>query len=498
MNAPLAMKTKRNPTVVIVGAGMTGMLMAIKLREAGINDLHIFEKKDKIGGTWRENTYPGVACDVPSHMYTYSFETNPNWSHLYAHGDEIQSYFEGVADKYGLNSLINFNESVTDSVYDNGKWTVTTSKGATVVADFLINCTGILHHPAMPNIKGLDSFTGEKFHTAQWNHEVELEGKRIGVIGTGSTAAQVIPEVAKLAGKLNVFQRTPHWLIPMGNKSYSEQEKAKLKASPKRLWKLRRRYEWNMQNLFTKAVTGHQPHRFIFSLICKLYLRFGVKDKALRKKLTPDYAVGCKRIIVNTTFYPALQRDNVELVSDGIKEITETGVTTVDGKHHELDVLVFATGFHPFSFMRPMNMVGKNGLHINDAWSKKIRAYRSLFIPQFPNSFLMLGPNTPIGNYSVIAMSEVQCAYIIKLISRWQQGEYDEIDVSPTAVDRFAKTMKEGMQNTVWVGGCQSWYLDDDGDPALWPFTWQRWEQEMQEPEMGDFELSRNQVEAVA
>ncbi len=479
--------SSRNPKVVIIGAGMTGMLMTIKLREAGITDITILEKKETLGGTWRENTYPGLACDVPAHMYTYSFEPNPNWSHRFALGPEIQKYFERVGNKYGVTKDINFNEAVTSSIYDQGKWTVSTSKGNTYIADFVINSTGILHHPAKPDIKGIDSFKGAIFHTAEWDHSVDLKGKKVGIIGTGSTAAQVIPEVAKVAGRFSIFQRTPQWILPLGNKRFSEKFKQKLRDNPNRLRRLRSLYEWSLQNLMTKAVTGHQPQRALFSAVCKLNLRLSIKDKALREKLRPDYAVGCKRIIVNKTFYNAVQRDNVDLVTDGIVEITPKGIKTSDGKEHELDALILSTGFKPFNFMRPMEVRGKDGLHINDAWDKKIRTYRSLFIPKFPNSFLMLGPNTPIGNYSVIAMSEIQCQYIIKIINRWKQSEFDAIDVKDEAVNRFSDYMRKGMANTVWVGGCQSWYLDGDGDPVLWPYTWKQWVTEMAEPAMEDF-----------
>lgn len=490
-NLAVSPSSIRNPKVVIVGAGMTGILMTIKLREAGITDITILEKKDDLGGTWRENTYPGVACDIPAHMYAYSFEPNPDWSHMMAEGSEIMNYFSRVACKYGVTEKINFNEAVTKSIYDKGKWTVTSSKGNTYVADFVINCTGILHHPAKPNIKGIESFAGDMFHTAEWNHDAVLKGKRVGVIGTGSTATQVIPEVAKEAGKLSVFQRTPQWIFPAANMKYSEAFKTKLRKNPNRLRRLANTYKWMLSNLLTKAVTGHQPQKAIFSAICKLNLKMSVKDKALRKKLTPDYEVGCKRIISNVTFYKAIQRKNVELVTDGIAEITEKGVITRDGKTHELDALILSTGFNSFNFMRPVDMRGKNGLKINDAWSRKIQCYRSLFIPEFPNSFLMLGPNTPIGNFSVTAMSEVQSGYILKVIQRWRENEFDEIDVKPAAVKRFNEYMKKGMENTVWVGGCQSWYMDADGDPILWPYTWQRWEQEMEEPEMADFAMQK-------
>jgi cation diffusion facilitator CzcD-associated flavoprotein CzcO len=479
--------TLRNPKVVVIGAGMTGILLTIKLREAGITDLEVIEKADRVGGTWRENTYPGVACDIPAPMYTYSFEPNPEWSHRFAYGNEIQEYFERVGRKYGVTERVSFNESVTSAVYERGKWTVETSKKRTIVADFIINCTGILHHPAKPAIDGIETFSGDVFHTAEWDHSVDLKGKRVGIIGTGSTAAQVIPEVAKIAGRLKVFQRTPQWFMPIGNKEVTPKQQARYRKHPALLHILRSVYMWSLSNFLTKAVTGHKLQNAIFTWMCKSHLKRGVKDEALRQKLTPDYRVGCKRIVISNSFYPAIQRDNVDLVTEGIERIDETGVVTKDGSHHELDVLVMSTGFDPVAYMRPMNVIGRNGLSIDEAWNRKIKNYRSLFMPDFPNNFLMLGPNTPIGNYSVIAMSEVQCNYLLQLIDRWRQGEFDEVGVSQKTADDFIDYVKAGMSKTVWVGGCQSWYLDADGDPILWPYTWQQWTKEMESPDMTDF-----------
>lgn len=481
------MTTIRQPSVLIIGAGMTGMLMMIKLREAGINDVRIVEKTDRLGGTWRENTYPGVACDVPAHMYTYSFEPNPEWSKRFADGAEIQAYFERVGRKYGVSNSIQFNEAVTACDYAQGKWTVQTSKDNTYVVDFVVNCTGILHHPAKPDIKGLENFKGAVFHTAEWDHSVDYQGKRVGIIGTGSTAAQIIPEVAKTAETMHVFQRTPQWVLPLPNKNFTESKKSKWRKNPNRIRRLASWYEWCFQNLLTKAVTGAPVQNFLFSHLCKSYLRFTVKDPDLRRRLTPNYKVGCKRIIVSSTILPAMQRDNVVLVDNGIEEITETGIKTKDGQVHELDVLVLSTGFDPTAYMRPMAMHGRSGESIDTAWGENIRTYRSISLPDFPNNFLMLGPNTPIGNYSVIAMSEVQTAYIIKLMQRWQKNEFDAIEPRLDAVQRFADYIKTGMSKTVWVGGCRSWYLDGDGDPILWPYTWQQWLDEMEEPAMQDF-----------
>jgi cation diffusion facilitator CzcD-associated flavoprotein CzcO len=480
-------KAIKNPSVAVIGAGMTGILLAIKLREAGINDITILEKADKLGGTWRENTYPGLACDVPAHMYTYSFQGNPEWEHRFAHGDEIQAYFEKVAGDYNVTEQIRFNEAVDESHYRDRQWHLVTSKGNKLVVDFVIAATGILHHPAYPDIDGIDSFKGDMWHTARWNHDVDLAGKRVGIIGTGSTAAQIISEISDKVGQLTVFQRTPQWIFSIPDKEYTEDDKTRLRGNQKLMSKLSARYAFVMRNTFTAAVTGNKLAHGIVSWMTKRNLRKSVRDPELRAKLTPDYKVGCKRLIFSSTFYDAMQRDNVYLETTGIDRISENGVLVQGGEEHELDVLILATGFKPFNFMRPMDLTGRDGLSIDEAWSKKIQAYRSLCIPGFPNFFLMLGPNAPIGNYSVIAMSEVQTQYLLKLIDHWRQGTLETVEATEEAKVRYNEHIKAGMGKTVWVGGCQSWYLDADGDPALWPYSWDQWVKELEEPDLDDF-----------
>lgn len=483
----MANNSVRQPSVAVIGAGMTGILMAIKLREAGITDITILEKAEKLGGTWRENTYPGVACDVPAHMYTYSFQGNPEWSHRMAHGPEIQAYFEKVSADFGVTQQIRFNESLDQCHYRDGKWYLTTSKGNDLVVDFVVAATGILHHPAYPDIQGLDQFQGKLWHTARWNHDVDLAGKRVGIIGTGSTAAQVISEISKTAGELTVFQRTPQWIFPLGEKRYSEKDKARLRGKQNKMTALSKRYAFLMRNTFTKAVTGSKLNHAWISWVAKRHLRKSIRNAELRAKLTPDYPVGCKRLIISGTFYDAIQRPNVHLETNGIDHIDAQGVVTKNGEKQEFDVLILATGFSPFNFMRPMELTGRDGLSIEDAWAKKVQAYRSVCLPGFPNFFLMLGPNTPIGNYSVIAMSEVQSAYVLKLMDHWRQGTLETVEATEEAKIRFNTYLRAGMKNTVWVGGCQSWYLDEDGDPALWPYTWNQWQKELAQPDLGDF-----------
>jgi len=325
------------------------------------------------------------------------------------------------------------------------------------------------------------------FHTARWNHDVNLEGKRVGIIGTGSTATQIISEISGTVGKLTVFQRTPQWIFSVPDKDYTEADKASLRGNQGMMTKLSSRYAFVMRHTFTAAVTGSKMAHALISWLTKRNLRKSIRDPELRAKLTPDYKVGCKRLVISSKFYEAIQRKNVHLETTAIERVSERGVITTDGNEHELDVLILATGFHPFNFMRPMNLTGRNELPIDRAWAKKVQAYRALCIPGFPNFFLMLGPNTPIGNYSVIAMSEVQSRYVLKLIDHWRQGNLQEVEATEEAKVRYNEYLKAGMGKTVWVGGCQSWYLDPDGDPAMWPYSWDQWVKELEEPDLDDF-----------
>lgn len=485
----------KNPSVIIIGAGMTGIGLAIKLRKAGITQITLLEKAASVGGTWRENRYPGVACDVPSHAYTYSFETNPDWSNFFASGQEIHQYFKQVFDKYKLEDITHFNQTVTSCVYQNGKWLVTTSSESTYVADFLFSATGILHKPVYPDIPGLDKFSGTAMHSARWDETCDIENKRIGVIGTGSSATQLIPELINSKGTdVTVFQRTAQWLVEAPNKEYTASDKKRFREKPSRINLVRNISLWVFAQGTNALVGDRLGDRLVHSLYswnARRYLKSTIKDPVLRAKLTPDYKFGCKRVVMNATFYPAIQKTNAHLVTEAIDHIEKDGVVTKDGKLHKLDILVMATGFDPAAFMRPMEFRGRNGLSIEDAWKGKISAYRSLLVPEFPNFFLMLGPNSPIGNYSVIAMSEMQADYCIALIKLWQNGKLQEIEATPKALQEWRDMLKSKMTHTVWTSGCHSWYLDKDGDPLTWPDKWKNWAAMMSDVNINDLVVKR-------
>lgn len=481
---------RQQPSVIIIGAGMTGIGLVIKLKQAGINHITVLEKAESVGGTWRENRYPGVACDVPSHAYTYSFEPNPEWSNFFAYGPEIHEYFKKVYFKYGVDKHTHLNEGVTSCVYQNGKWVVKTTQNKTYEADLLFSAAGILHKPAYPDIPGLDNFAGVCMHSARWDTSKNMKGKRIGVIGTGSSAAQLIPELIDTEGTdVTVFQRTAQWLVDAPNREYNAKDKERFRKKPSRMQLVRNLsltvFAQGTSALVSDSWWGRLMHG-IFAWNAKRYLNNSIQDPILRAKLTPNYKFGCKRVVMNSTFYPAIQKPNAHLITEGIDHIEKEGVVTKDGKLHKLDVLILATGFDPAAFMRPMEFRGRNGLSIDDAWKKKINAYRSLLIPEFPNFFLMLGPNSPIGNYSVISMSEIQADYCIRLIKLWQDNKLKEIEVKPQAVEQWRAMLKSKMSHTVWASGCQSWYLDADGDPLTWPDKWKNWAAMMEKVETAD------------
>ena len=491
--------SEREPSVLIIGAGATGMLAMIRLREAGIKDVRIVEKANRVGGTWRENTYPGVACDIPSHHYCYSFEP-ARWKYQCATGPELQEYMEYVGLKYGVTDEVDFQTTVTSTVYDDdtGKWTVRTDKGDTHVVDFVIAATGILHHPKYPDIPGLDEFAGETWHTARWQHDVDLTDKKIGVIGTGSTAHQVIPELVNAGHDVSVFQRTPQWVFPFPNLPFPEWLRRRWERKPSRMRIWKSFYKNFIEQFFVKATVGRPVQNWIFRNVTKTYLRLSIRDKELREKLTPDYGVGCKRIVVNFTFYPAIQKPNAHLVTEGIERIEPGGVRLRTGELVELDALVLATGFYNFNYTRPMEMVGRNGHTIEDSWGEgRYRSARAVLLPHFPNFFLMLGPGTPIGNNSVIGMSEVQIEYVLQLIDLWRKGHADEIEPTPEAVEAFTHYLKAGIGNTVWNGGCQSWYQDADGLPIVFPYSWAEFVRSMQDVDTAELTMRKLPARAV-
>lgn len=475
---------------IVIGAGMAGVLCAIRLRELGVNDLSIYEKADRLGGTWRENEYPGLSCDVPSHLYSYSFAPNPEWSRTFAPGPEIQAYFERVADRHGVTDLIRFNKEITRCAFENGRWHLECADGTRDVADFVIAATGVLHHPNIPDFEGASTFNGEIFHSARWNHNVPIAGRRVGVVGTGSTATQIVTAIVGDVSELVLFQRTPQWIMPVENPMYSDEERAHFRDHPESIEQVREESARAFIDGFANVlVDSESPILLAIHEACEANLESSVRDPELRERLRPDYRAACKRLVMSGGFYDAIQQPNARLVTSGIERLEPAGVRTSDGVLHELDVLVLATGFRVDRFMRPMEVLGRGGVALDEVWSETPSAYMAISIPDFPNLFMINGPNGPVGNFSLIDVAELELAYILQLIERVQSGECREICASADAMKRFDEDRKQAAKTTIWKTGCRSWYLDRNGVPMAWPWTFDRFVEEMRSPKPDDFDL---------
>ncbi len=472
----------------IIGAGMAGILAAIELEQEGLDDFTIYEKADRVGGTWRENTYPGIACDVPSHLYSYSFALNPGWSHTYSPGAEIQSYFERVAAERAVVDRVRFGDEVVKCQFDGGLWQLETAHGHRDEVDVVIAATGVLHHPRYPDIEGLDTFGGAAFHSARWDHGVAIEGARVGIVGTGSSAVQIVSAIVGRAGRVSLFQRTAQWIMPIPNPAYSEEQRREFGREAAALRQL---YD-GLSEIFDAFSDGvvdadsEAMHRI--EEACLANLEDNVTDPDLRERLRPSYRAACKRLIVSPDFYEAIQRPNAELVTSPIERVERAGVRTADGRLHELDVLVLATGFKVDAFMRPMRIKGRNGRELDEAWTPRPEAYLSISVPEFPNLFMLNGPNGPVGNFSLIQVAELQMNYILQLVQELRSGR-SEVSPTPEALARFEADRLEASRNTIWSTGCRSWYLDDRGVPMVWPWPFSRFREAMAKPELADYEL---------
>jgi len=467
---------------------MAGILSAIKLKQAG-HDFTVYEKADRVGGTWRENTYPGLSCDVPSHLYSYSFALNPEWSRTFSPGPEIQSYFERVARDHDVLRFVRFGDEVTSCEYVDGRWVLSTASGHQDVVDIVIAATGVLHHPKYPEIEGLDSFKGAMFHSSRWDHSVALERSRIGIVGTGSTAIQITAGVIGRVKRLELFQRTAQWVMRIENPQYSEEQIEDWRADPRTLEELHANLATMFDGFSGAVVDAESAQMKAVEEACRSNLEDHVTDPELRERLRPNYRAGCKRLIISCDFYDAIQKPNARLVTETIERVEPRGVLTSDGVLHELDVLVLATGYKVDAFMRPMTIVGEGGRTLEEAWAPRPEAYLSISIPGFPNFFMLNGPNGPVGNFSLIEVAELELGYVMQLVSRLQAGDCDGICASREALDEFEAARLEASKATVWATGCKSWYLDDRGVPAVWPWPFQRFREEMAAPKLEAYEL---------
>lgn len=461
---------------LVVGAGFSGVCAGIKLLEQDITNFKIVEKSDGVGGTWWDNTYPGAACDIPSHLYCFSFEQNPNWSRKFSPQSEILEYIENCAEKYGITPHIENGVKILELRLheDRGLWEANFEGGRSVFAHHVINGTGGLHKPFTPEFPGQDSFKGPQMHTARWDHRVSMEGKKIAVIGSAASAIQVIPEAAKVAEHVTVFQRTPNYIAPRNDCEYSERTKKLFAKFPK----LNQFYRWLIfmrLELMAFPITKQNSTvgKFFERMVIK-HIRNTVEDPELQEKLIPDYRLGCKRVLLADNFYQSLNRDNVEVVTTGITSIEENGIRTADGALHEADVIVYATGFDLEGHMLSINIIGRDGRSLSDEWADAPEAYKGCAVAGFPNFYLVTGPNTGVGTTSVVFMIEQQMGLIMRLINK--AGMDKLIDVKREAQDAYNKEIQDALANTVWASGCKSWYIREDGrNVTLYPYNARSW-----------------------
>ena len=463
-------------SVAILGAGFGGLCMAIKLIEQGHKDFMIFERSPSSGGTWRDNTYPGCACDVPSHLYSYSFAQCGGWSRRYAPQAEILAYIRKVADHDDIRSRILFETAVTSLEWDDAErlWRISTHDGRHFTARAVVSAVGGLHLPAYPDIPGIDQFTGPAFHTARWRHDVDLSGKRVAVIGAAASAVQVVPEIAPHVAQLHVFQRTPQWIMPRNDRPYSAVERFAYRFVPGLLRGSRALYYWKAEGAALGFVVKPKWMREGEKRACR-FLERSIADSELRKKLKPRYRMGCKRVLLSDKYYPALNRPNVELVTDAIECVKPHAIMTVDGVSRSVDAIVCATGFKPFDQSAEIEVRGRHGRRLSDEWSDGPQAFRGVAVTGFPNYFLIMGPNSGVGHNSILFMIECQVRYILQCLSWLESGRHDAVEVRSEIQDDFNRHLEESQQKTVWkdegqAGGCTSWYRHSSGrNTAIWP-----------------------------
>jgi cation diffusion facilitator CzcD-associated flavoprotein CzcO len=477
----------RSPRVAIIGAGMSGLCMAAQLKAAGVEEFTIYEQATTLGGTWRDNRYPGLTCDVPSRFYQFRFAPNPNWTQWFSTGAEIRQYFDDVADRLGIRTHIEFSTEVTSARFEEDHWRLGLAGGRETTVDFVVSACGVLRVPRYPAIDGLESFAGAVFHSARWDHDVPLAGRRVAVIGTGSTGAQLVGALAGVAAEVKLFQRTAQWIMPMPNPSTSRLIRALHRRFPA-LEPLSYDALRGTIEVIAPALVSPGWRRSMLQTMCRQHLRT-VRDPQLREALTPDYEPMCKRLIFSSRFYPAIQRDDVSLVTEKIDHVEPGGIVTTDGHLHPVDVIACATGFDAHAYMRPMNVIGRDGINLEAAWQTGPRAYRTVAMPAFPNFFMLLGPHSPIGNYSVTEIADTQARYIINWIDRWRSNHFTTAEPTQAATDHFNAQLRAALPGTVWATGCSSWYLDQNGLPELWAWAPQRHREMLAAPRLADFTL---------
>ncbi len=476
--------------LAIIGSGFGGIGLAIKLQEAGYTDFLILEKANDVGGCWRDNHYPGAACDVPSHLYSFSFEPKFDWSRKFAPQREIHAYIRHCADKYNLWPHIRLNTEVTGASFDDarGVWRIATANGETVEATVLVPACGQLSRPAYPRLPGLDRFEGECFHSAHWHDGADVRGKRVAVIGTGASAIQFVPELVKQASALTLFQRTAPYVIPKPDRPYSRLEQKAYETLPLLQALSRTGMYWQHESRALVFGPVKQLMR-VFEWDFKRHLNAAVKDPELRRKLTPDYPMGCKRILISNDYYTALAKPHVAVETGAIREVTAKGVRTADGVEHAADVIVYGTGFQATDFLAPMQITGRHGVSLNQAWRDGAEAYLGITVHGFPNLFMLYGPNTNLGHNSIVFMLERQFGYILQALDALRERGLQWVEVRAETQGRFNRWVQDSIRKTVWEDGCTSWYKTDSGkNTNNWPGFTLAYRWRTRHFEIGDYE----------
>jgi len=463
--------------VAIIGSGFSGLGMAIQLKKAGRMSFVVLEKASAIGGTWRENTYPGCACDVPSHMYSFSYERKPDWSRMYSSQPEIWDYMKECVDKYGLAPYIRFNTEMSEAVFDEGNdmWYVRTADGRSITARIVVSAMGALSRPAYPQLPGMERFRGVAFHSAEWNHAYNLSGKRVAVIGTGASAIQFVPQIAPKVSHLTLFQRTPAWVLPKPDRAISRLEQFIYRYVPGAIGLFRNFIYWRQE--FTGLGFVHPKLMNAAKKMALRHMKSQIPDSVLREKLTPNYMIGCKRVLLSNDYYRALARPNVDVVTDGVKEVRENSIVDGRGVEHPVDAIIYGTGFRVTDLLTPVRIIGRGGVDLNDAWRSGPEAYLGVMAAGYPNFFMLLGPNTGLGHNSVVFMAEQQIRYAMRCMRLMREKRVTSIEVRTERQEAFNREVQRRLQTTVWASGCRSWYQDANGkNVTLWPgFTFQYW-----------------------
>lgn len=470
------MQEKKEFEIAIIGTGFAGIGMGIKLLQAGITDFVILEKANDIGGTWRDNTYPGAACDVSSHLYSFSFEPNPNWSRMFSGQKEIYTYLKHCANKYNLQSHIRYEHEVTGGSFNEqtGKWSINITDKEPIKAHYWINGMGPLNRPSFPTIAGMETFKGDAFHSSNWDHSVDIKDKKVAVIGTGASSIQITPSIAPNVEQLYVYQRTPAWIMPKPDRDMSGFEKKLFKVLPF----MQNLYRWRIYwvNELTAYILAYKPkYTSIIKSLALRHMKKRVKDEQLREKLTPNYMVGCKRILLSNDYYPAFTRPNVKLITEGIEQITENSIITKDGTETQVDAIIYCTGFMAAEFPAYFKVKGLNGQTLDQEWKEAPEAYLGTTVSGFPNMYFIIGPNTGLGHTSMIFMIESQIAYIMDALKKARQSNYKYMNVKKDLQDEYNKTLQSRLVGTAWDSGCVSWYKTKAGkNTSIWPgFTFE-------------------------